>query len=116
MVTKQHSWANDGSFPITSLSVTAPTPGLAVCQTSFESPGHGAGGRGANWFVLPLSTMPRLPPPTPAGWGRPWWWEFLPGPAQVQGDLEGPGGERGDGHSPAQEQCGSLNKLELAAM
>lgn len=42
MVTKQHSWVNDGSFPITSLSVTAPAPGLAACQTGFESPGHRA--------------------------------------------------------------------------
>lgn len=47
MVTKQHSWANDGSFPITSLSVTAPTPCLTACQTGFESPGHQAGWREA---------------------------------------------------------------------
>lgn len=102
MVTKQHSWANDGSFPITSLSVTAPTPGLAACQTGFESPGHRAGGRRANWLALPNSSTPSLPPPTPVEQGRPSW-EFLPSHLRFRGTCKalGEGVSEPQGHSPA---------------
>lgn len=115
IVTKQHSWANDGSFPITSLSVTAPTPGLAACQTGFESPGHRAGVRGASWLALPSASMPRLPPSTP--WVRVGPSEsFCPARCRPRGTWRVLGeGVPAPGGTPQQEQCGPPDKLELEA-
>lgn len=37
MVTKQSSWASDGSFPVTSLSVTAPAPGWQLARLALRA-------------------------------------------------------------------------------
>lgn len=106
MVTKQHSWANDGSFPIMSLSVTAPTPGLAACQTSFESSGHGLAAGEPTGLLSPSSQCQGFLPPQSVS-APP-----SPGPRALRRSW-GKMCQRAGGQSPAQEQCGPLTSWSL---